>query len=260
MKTLKIGFIGAGNMGGALITALTRGGFQVCAGDHDREKLEAICAATGAEAMPDNLSVVNACDILFLAVKPVFMGDVLQEIAAAVRPEQLVITMAAGLELSFYESVLGTDRKIMRIMPNTPAQVSAGVTAYCGNAAVTAEDTALAVELLKAAGGVMEMPERLMPAVTALTGSSPAYVYLFIEAMSDGGVMAGIPRQQATQLAAQAVLGAAKMVLETGKHPGELKDSVCSPGGTTIQAVAELEKRGLRSAVIEALRVCTAAG
>lgn len=257
---MKIGFIGTGNMGSALLTAMAGSGYSICASNRGREKLEAVCAAAGAEAMADNSAVTEAADVLFLAVKPVFMEGILHEIAPFVHTGQLIVTMAAGLDIAFYESILGTEQKIIRIMPNTPAQVGAGVTAYCGNAQVTAEDRALLVQLLETAGSTMEMPERLMGAVTALTGSSPAYVYMFIEAMSDGAVMAGIPRQQATQLAAQAVLGAAKMVLETGKHPGELKDAVCSPGGTTIQAVAELEKRGMRASVIEAMRVCTAAG
>jgi pyrroline-5-carboxylate reductase len=257
---MKVGFIGTGSMGGALLQAMARGGYDLVASNRGREKLEKVCAETGAKALENNLAVVENADVVFLAVKPVFMADVVREIAPAVGKDKLVVTMAAGLELSFYEELLGADKKILRIMPNTPAQVGAGVTAYCANGNVTEEEKQTVVRLLETAGTTAELPERLMGAVTALTGSSPAYVYLFIEAMADGGVMAGIPRQQAQQLAAQAVLGAAKMVLETGKHPGELKDAVCSPAGTTIQAVAELEKRGLRSAVIEAMRVCAAAG
>ncbi len=257
---MKVGFIGTGSMGSALMSAMSKGGYTLCASNRGKEKLLQVCRQTGAEPMDSNLAVVEASDIVFLAVKPVFMADVLRQIAPAVQPDQIIVTMAAGIALADYEAILGADKKILRIMPNTPAQVGAGVTAYCGNAAVTPEDTQTVVQLLETAGIAVELPERLMGAVIALTGSSPAYVYLFIEAMSDGGVMAGIPRAQATQLAAQAVLGAAKMVLETGKHPGALKDDVCSPAGTTIQAVAELEKRGLRSAVIEAMRVCASAG
>lgn len=257
---LKVGMIGTGNMGGALLSAMVKGGYSLYASNRGKEKLEKLCAEVGAVPVASNVAVTQTTDVLFLAVKPVFMADVLREIAPAVRPEQVIVTMAAGLEFSFYEEILGASTKLVRIMPNTPAQVGAGVTAYCANAAVTDDELQTVVRLLETAGSAEPLPERLMGAVTALTGSSPAYVYLFIEAMADGGVMAGIPRDQALRLAAQAVQGAARMVLETGKHPGELKDAVCSPAGTTIQAVAELEKRGLRSAVIEAMRVCAAAG
>lgn len=259
-EKLKIGMIGTGNMGGALLSAMAKGGYTLYASNRGREKLEKLCAEVGVVPVASNVAVTQMTDVLFLAVKPVFMADVLREIAPAVRPEQVIVTMAAGLEFSFYEEILGANTKLVRIMPNTPAQVGAGVTAYCANAAVTDDELQTVVRLLETAGSAEPLPERLMGAVTALTGSSPAYVYLFIEAMADGGVMAGIPRDQALRLAAQAVQGAARMVLETGKHPGELKDAVCSPAGTTIQAVAELEKRGLRSAVIEAMRVCAAAG
>lgn len=224
--------------------------------NHGREKLEAVCARTGAVPVKSATEAVLGSDLILLAVKPIVMPQVLEEIAPVLQPNQLVVSIAVGLTLEFYSQKLGSDRKIVRAMPNTPAAVRAGMTAFTFGPMVTEEEQQQVLDLFSLAGGTAVLPERLMNAVSALTGSSPAYVYMFIEAMADGGCYAGIPRDQSYQLAAQAVLGAAKMVLETGKHPGVLKDEVCSPGGTTIRAVAELEKRGMRSAVIEAMRTC----
>lgn len=221
-----------------------------------REKLEAVCARTGAKPAHSAAEAVEGCDLILLAVKPIIMPQVLKEIAPVLKKEQIVVSIAVGLTIQSYLDVLGEDKKIVRAMPNTPAAVQAGMTAFCFHENVTVADREKVLTLFSLAGGTVVLPERLMNAVSALTGSSPAFVYMFIESMADAGCYAGIPRQQAYQLSAQAVLGAAKMVLETGKHPGLLKDEVCSPGGTTIRAVAELEQRGMRSAVIEAIKSC----
>ena len=253
---MKIGIIGTGNMGGALMDAFRLGGHEMRACNHGRAKLEAVCVRTGAVPAESAAEAVADADLILLAVKPIVMPGVLEEIAPALRPEQIVVSIAVGLTIQFYTDVLGADRKIVRAMPNTPAAVQEGLTAFAFGENVTETERQTVLDLFSLAGRTAVLPERLMNAVSALTGSSPAYVYLLIEAMADGGCYAGIPREQAYRMAAQAVLGAAKMVLETGKHPGVLKDEVCSPGGTTIRAVAELEKAGMRSAVIEAIRVC----
>lgn len=254
---MKIGIIGTGNMGGALMDAFCQDSSHTMrAYNQGRGKLEAVCARTGAVPVDSAAEAVKGCDLILLAVKPIVMPQVLEEIAPVLRSNQIVVSIAVGLTLEFYAQKLGADRKIVRAMPNTPAAVRAGMTAFTFGPGITGTEQQQVLELFSLAGGTAMVPERLMNAVSALSGSSPAYVYMFIEAMADGGCYAGIPRDQAYQLAAQAVLGAAKMVLETGKHPGVLKDEVCSPGGTTIRAVAELEKRGMRSAVIEAMRAC----
>ncbi len=254
---MKIGIIGTGNMGGALMDAFALDkGNTMRAYNLGRDKLEAVCTRTGAIPTNSVLEVIDGADLILLAVKPIVMPSVLQEIAPVISQEQIVVSIAVGLTLKSYIEVLGADKKIVRAMPNTPAAVQAGMTAFSFGDQITKEEQAKVLQLFSLAGDTAIVPERLMNAVSALTGSSPAYVYMFIEAMADAGCYAGVPREQAYQMAAQAVLGAAKMVLETGKHPGVLKDEVCSPGGTTIRAVSELEKRGMRSAVIEAIKSC----
>ena len=253
---MKIGIIGTGNMGGALMDALHLGNHSMRAYNHGREKLEIVCARTGAEPVESAAQAVEGADLILLAVKPIVIPAVLAEIAPVLKPEQIVVSIAVGLTIESYEAVLGGDKKIVRAMPNTPAAVQAGVTAFTFGSNVSEDEKDTVLSLFSLAGGTVILPERLMNAVSALTGSGPAYVYMFIEAMADGGCYAGIPREQAYQMAAQTVLGAAKMVLETGKHPAQLKDEVCSPGGTTIRAVAELEKGGMRGTVMEAIKAC----
>ena len=256
---MRIGIIGTGNMGGALMDAFRLGGHPMKACNHGREKLEAVCARTGAEPVESAAEAVRGAELILLAVKTIVMPEILREIAPVLGPEQIVVSIAVGLTIDSYGEVLGRDRKIVRAMPNTPAAVQAGLTAFAFGEHVTEAEQKQVLDLFSLAGRTAVLPERLMNAVSALTGSSPAYVYMFIEAMADGACRAGIPRAESYQMAAQAVLGAAKMVLETGKHPRVLKDEVCSPGGTTIRAVAELEKGGMRAAVMEAMRVCTEA-
>lgn len=254
---MKLAIIGTGNMGGALMDAFCKDAENtMTAYNHGKEKLLAVCRRTGAAAAVSAVDAVQGADLILLAVKPIVMPQVLSEIAPVITGEQLVVSIAAGLSLESYAQVLGADKKLIRAMPNTPAAVQAGMTALCFGDHVTEQEQQAVSKLFSLAGGTTILPERLMGAVTALTGSSPAYVYMFIEAMADGGCRAGFPRAQAYELAASAVLGAAKMVLETGKHPAQLKDEVCSPAGTTIEAVAALEKAGLRNAVLEAIKVC----
>lgn len=254
---MKIAVIGTGNMGGALMDAFRLDSENVIvAYNQGAEKLYAVCARTGAKAAASAVEAVKGCELVLLAVKPIAMPSVLKEIVPVLTADQIVVSIAVGLTIASYAMVLGADKKIVRAMPNTPAAVQAGMTAFSFGDRVTESEQQRVIKLFSLAGGTAVLPERLMNAVSALTGSSPAYVYMLIEAMADGGCYAGIPRDQTYQLAAQAVLGAAKMVLETGKHPGQLKDEVCSPGGTTIRAVAELEKCGMRSAVMEAIRSC----
>ena len=257
---MKIGIIGTGNMGGALMEAFASvPGNEMKAFNRGVEKLNAVCNRTGAVPAASAADAVRDAELILLAVKPLMMPAVLKEIAPIVTPEQIIVSIAVGLTVDSYREALGMDRKIVRAMPNTPAAVKEGMTAFCFSENMEEPDKNAVLSLFSAAGKTAVVEERLMNAVSALTGSSPAWVYMFIEAMADGACMNGIPRDQGYQLAAQAVLGAAKMVLESGKHPGKLKDEVCSPGGTTIKAVAELEKRGMRSAVIEAIGCCTAA-
>ena len=191
-----------------------------------------------------------------LAVKPQFYEAVITEVKDLVREDQLMITIAPGKTLAWLEEKFGKKVKLVRTMPNTPAMVLEGMTAACVNEAVTKEEQEYAYEILNCFGKTEFVPERLIDAVVAVSGSAPAYVFMMIEAMADAAVSEGMPRPQAYKFAAQAVLGSAKMVLELGKHPGELKDMVCSPAGTTIEAVRVLEERGFRSALIEAMKAC----
>ena len=218
---------------------------------------EAFGAAVGCETTDSNADVLTKAKVVFLAFKP----HQLDEATVAVRDQfdesHLVISILAGVPLAKLDAACGGRARLVRVMPNTPALVGEGACGYALGQAATAEDGELVKRLLSAVGVAYEVKERLIDAVTGLSGSGPAYGYMIIEALSDGGVAAGLPRDISTRLAAQTMLGAAKMVLETGKHPGELKDMVCSPGGTTIEGVHELEEGGVRSALINAVRAAT---
>ena len=203
-----------------------------------------------------NKEVVEKAEVIILSVKPQFYESVINEIKDDIKKEQIVITIAPGKTLAWLSEKFGKDVKLVRTMPNTPAMVGEGMTAACPNEHMTEEEIAYVRTLLESFSRVEIVPERLMDVVVSVSGSSPAYVFVMIEAMADAAVSGGMPRAQAYQFAAQAVLGSAKMVLDTGKHPGELKDMVCSPAGTTIEAVRTLEERGFRSAIIEAMKVC----
>ena len=256
---MKLGFIGTGNMAGAIMGGIIQKGIfrpeQIIGADISEAGRRKAKETYGIEVTEDNRKAA-AAEVLILSVKPQFYADAIAEIRDCIRDDQLVITIAPGKTLSWLEEQFGKRVKIVRTMPNTPALVGEGMTAACVNQYVTEEEKAYALKILDSFGKVELVPEHLIDAVVAVSGSSPAYVFMFIEAMADAAVAEGMPRTQAYEFAAQAVYGSAKMVFETGKHPGELKDMVCSPAGTTIEAVRILEKKGFRSAVIEAMRAC----
>lgn len=259
---MKLGFIGLGNMASAMIGGMLKKGLvssQDIIGSDVSEAGRAKAAEQfGIETCEDNKKVASEADILFFAVKPIFLPQVLAEIADAVKENTVIVSIVAGKSIDFIKhGMSGKERKIVRCMPNTPALVGEGCTGVCASESVTKEELDQVLSLLQSFGVAQAVPERLMDAVVAVSGSAPAYVFLFIEAMADAAVAEGMPRNQAYTFAAQAVLGSAKMVLETGKHPGELKDMVCSPGGTTIDAVKVLEQRGFRAAVMDAMEACS---
>ncbi len=210
----------------------------------------------GIHVTSENRQAAQEAEILFLSVKPQFYPAVISEIKDVVREKQLIITIAPGKTLDWLEEQFGKKVKIVRTMPNTPAMAGEGMTAVCPNTFVDKTELEYVLQILNTIGKTEIVEERLMDAVVSVSGSSPAYVFMMIEAMADAAVAEGMPRPQAYRFAAQAVYGSAKMVLETGKHPGELKDMVCSPAGTTIEAVRILEQKGFRSALIEAMKAC----
>lgn len=256
---MKLGFIGTGNMAGAIMGGIIRDQIfrpeEIIGADISEAGRERTKEAYGIEVTEDNRKAAGS-EVLILSVKPQYYADAIAEIRDCVRDDQLIITIAPGKALAWLEEQFGRPVKLVRTMPNTPALVGEGMTAACVNRHVTEEEKAYALRLLSSFGKVRLVPEHLIDAVVAVSGSAPAYVFLFIEAMADAAVAEGMPRAQAYEFAAQAVYGSAKMVMETGKHPGELKDMVCSPGGTTIEAVRVLEEKGFRSAVIGAMRAC----
>lgn len=255
---MKLGFIGAGNMAKAIIGGILGSGIvkreEILASDASQQARDT-AGALGICVTADNLEAAK-CDTVFLAVKPQFYAAVIAQIAPVVTEKTLVVTIAPGWSLEKLAASFGKNVKIVRTMPNTPAMVCAGMTAVCKNEFVTEVELDYVCSLLKSFGKCEVIPERLIDAVIVASGSSPAYVYMFIEALGDGAVREGMPRDMAYRFAAQAVLGSAKMVLETGLHPGALKDMVCSPAGTTIEAVRVLEEKGFRSAVLEAMKAC----
>ena len=219
-------------------------------------RLDAARESLNIETTENNLKVIEEAEVVVLAVKPQYYATVINEIKDHVRENQIIVTIAPGQTLERLNSLFGKDVKIVRTMPNTPALVCEGITGVCHNDLVTKEELDYVCNILSGFGKVEVVGENLMDVVVSVSGSSPAYVYMFIEALADGAVLDGMPRDKAYKFAAQAVMGSAKMVLDTGKHPGELKDMVCSPGGTTIESVRVLEEKGFRSAIIECMRAC----
>ena len=255
-----IGFIGAGNMGGAMIGGICNSGIiapsQLLASDYSKDVLSHLENTHGINTTSDNNEVACKSDILFLAIKPNKFAEVLPAIASSLNKNCLVVSIAAGQSIHTIQTLLGSNVKIIRAMPNTPALVGEAMSALCCNALVNEQELAYVKNLFECFGKAEIVTEDMIDAVIGVSGSSPAYVYMFIEAMADAAVADGMPRQMAYKFAAQSVLGAAKMVLETGSHPAVLKDAVCSPGGTTIEAVAALEAGGLKGTVIAAQRAC----
>jgi pyrroline-5-carboxylate reductase len=256
-----VGFLGAGQMATALALGWTKAGLldvkRCRAADPYPEVRERFEKATGIHTDPTNGVVAAQCDVLVLAVKPQVVPDVLAELRPKLEPRHLVISIAAGVTLQTLAEGLGI-AKIVRVMPNTPCLVGASATGFATrNKRPNNEDAALVGRLFSAVGKSFHLPEHLLDAVTGLSGSGPAFVYQFIEALADGGVKCGLARDVAQTLAAQTVLGAAKMVLETGQHPGALKDAVASPGGTTIAGLHALERAAFRAAAMDAVEAAT---
>jgi pyrroline-5-carboxylate reductase len=258
--TLHIGFLGAGRMATALARGWLRAGLLSPDGCKASDPLpsarQAFTEETGCLAVSDNRAVVDSSELLVLAVKPQSMTALLEEIRPVLK-RHLVVSIAAGISLRQLADGLGEGCRLVRVMPNTPCLVGASASGYSPGANATEEDIALVGRLLNAVGVAFALPEHLLDAVTGLSGSGPAFVYLMIEALSDGGVRVGLPRDVATALAAQTVLGSAKMVLQTQTHPGVLKDMVASPGGTTIAGLHALERAGVRGALMNAVEAAT---
>lgn len=255
-----IGFIGCGNMGSAIISGILHSALcdasKIIASAHTQASLDRAAASFSIRTTLDNTEVAKCADIIFLAVKPYMYEEIIDEISCYVEEEKLIVSIAAGISHSQLDNFFGRPVKIIRAMPNTPAMVLEAMSALVPNEQVTKEELQTILSIFESFGKAEVVPESSMDVVIGVSGSSPAYAYLFIEAMADAAVADGMPRAQAYRFAAQSVYGAAKMVLETKKHPGELKDAVCSPGGTTIAAIAKLEETGLRHAVISAQRCC----
>ena len=263
---MKIGFIGCGNMGMAMAKGILGSGIagtqEMIASAKSEATMEKIKNELQIRAAASNREVVEFADLVFLAVKPQYYAQVIAEIKDAANMDhdgksaQIFVSIAPGKKLAWFEQQFGAPIKLVRTMPNTPAMVGEGMTAYCANSRVSKEEKEQPARVLGSFGSAEEVSEPLMDVVTSVSGSSPAYVFVLIEAMADAAVADGMPRAQAYTFASQAVLGSAKMVLQTGLHPGVLKDMVCSPGGTTIEAVRVLEEKGMRSSVIEAMKAC----
>ena len=257
---MKLGFVGCGNMASAIMSGIISNGIlnadEIIGADVFAPSCEKAKANLGIVIAKNNQEVVEKAEVIVLSVKPQFYENVIGEIKEKVNENQIIITLAPGKTIAWLEAQFGKSVKLVRTMPNTPAMVQEGMTAACPNQHVSEEELAYVLRLLSAFGEAEVVPEKLMDAVVAVSGSSPAYVYMMIEAMADAAVAEGMPRNQAMKFAAKAVLGSAKMVLETGRHPGELKDMVCSPGGTTIEAVKVLEETGFRGSIMQAMEVC----
>jgi len=259
---VEIGFVGGGKMAEALVRGLLRAKLcrteQLIVSDVLEQRRRYFQDVLNVRSTPENAEVADFARVLVLAVKPhVVVTPVLRELAPSLQRQHLVVSIAAGVPLRILESALPEGQRVVRVMPNTPALVGEMAAGYSLGRHATEEDGKLVAQILGAAGRAFELDEKLLDAVTGLSGSGPAYVCLIIEALSDGGVKMGLPRDVATALACQTLLGTAKMIVETKKHPGELKDMVTSPGGTTIEAIHELEKGGLRAALIRAVEAAT---
>ena len=256
---MTIGFIGLGNMAKAIIAGMLKNKIvesrNIIGTAKTGATMEAVHVEYGIGIRNTNAEVAKEANVLVLAVKPQFFEAVIREIREVVEEDTLIISIAAGKTMAWIEDTYAKEIKLVRCMPNTPALVGAGCTGLCANARVSRGEIDYSKKLMSSFGRADVVSEHMIDVVGAVSGSSPAYVFMFIEAMADGAVAAGMPRAQAYEFAAQAVYGAAKLVLESGKHPGELKDMVCSPGGTTIQGVRILEEKGMRGAVIDALTV-----
>ena len=258
---MKIGFIGTGNMSSGIIKGIVNSKFipngNINVYDLNKAKVTYLVEEYGLISSKNESDVTENSDIIILAVKPDIYTSVLEKIKKNLTTEKIILTIAAGFSIKKVEDIVGTDKKVIRTMPNTPAQVLEGMTAVAFNNNVNLEEKETIFKLLDSFGKSVEIEEKLFHVYTGISGSLPAYVYMFMEAIADGGVLEGMPRDKVYEIVGQAVLGSAKMLLETGKHPGQLKDEVTSPGGTTIEAVKVLENGNFRGNVIEAVVACT---
>ncbi|MDD3398623.1 MAG: pyrroline-5-carboxylate reductase [Candidatus Methanomethylophilaceae archaeon] len=253
----RLGFIGAGNMAEALMKGVIAHGLyaaeDIIASEIYRPRREHIAQKLGVQATDDNAQVVDSASIVVLAVKPQHLAEVLEPLADRFRADQLVVSIVAGITIKALEKMMPA-AKVVRVMPNQPCMSMASATAFSRGKGAGEEDAQAVRAIFESVGVAYEVQEKLLDAVTGLSGSGPAYAYLMIEALADGGVLMGLPRDIAQSLAAQTLLGAAKTVLDTGEHPGRLKDMVCSPGGTTIAAMQVLEEAGVRAALMGAVQ------
>ena len=253
-----IGFVGTGNMGGALARALRKNvsGKEIELTNRSIQKADALASELCCYITPSNEKIAAEATYIFLGVKPQMMGDLLAELAPVLKARQdrfILVTMAAGLTIQRIREMAGGDYPVIRIMPNTPASIGEGMILYTPSGDIAPHELEVFLTSMQGAGRLSPLPEHLMDAGSAVSGCGPAFVDLFIEALADGGVACGLPRASALEFAAQMVAGSAKLILESGKHPGELKDAVCSPGGTTIQGVRALEAGNFRGTVMEAV-------
>ncbi len=255
-----IGFIGLGNMAKAMINGIISEGVvapeEIIGSAKSKETCEKVNKEFDIFTTTDNLKIATSADVLVIAVKPQMCADVLQGIAGTTKKGAVIVSIVAGKTIKYLEEILGKDQKIVRLMPNTPAMVNAGLTAVCANSKVKDKDLAPVIKICESFGLAEIISEKQMDAFTAVAGSSPAFVFMYMEALADAAVKAGIPRDKAYKFAAASTMGSAKLMLDTGKHPGVLKDMVCSPAGTTIEAVQVLEELGFRSSVMDAVEAC----
>lgn len=255
----KIGFIGAGNMGGAILGGILNSKMidnnHIIASAKSDRTIEKIKNDYNVNVTKDSKEVVEFSDLIVIGVKPDIYDEILEEIKDLIN-DKIIITIAAGKTIEAMEKIIGDDKKIVRTMPNTPSLVGEGMTSLSPNKNISEEELSFVKSIFDSLGKSEVVKEDLIHAVIGASGSSTAYAFMFIEAIADGAVRAGMPRDKAYTFASQGVLGAAKMVLDTGKHPGELKDMVCSPGGTTIEAVKVLEEEKFRGAVLKAIDSC----
>lgn len=257
---MKIGFIGAGNMAKAIIGGMVKNKIyqpkEIIASRRNEGALQQLKEEYGILVTTDNKKVMEEADVVFLAVKPQMFSGVIAEIKGLTKENQLFVSIAAGKTMEWIEKEFGKEMKLVRSMPNTPAMVGEGCTGFCGNKFVTEEELHMVKAIFDSCGTCYQVTENLMDVVGAVAGSAPAYVFMFMEAMADAAVAGGMTREMAYKMAAQTVLGSGKLMLETGKHPGALKDMVCSPAGTTISGVKVLEEQGMRGAIMSALDSC----
>ena len=255
---MNIGFIGAGNMASAIIGGILKNHVvepaEVRASDPSEATRAKVSAELGIKVVNDNAAVAAWADILVMAVKPFMLQAAIDSITDVVRPETTIVSIAAGKTREWIGQAFGREIKLVRVMPNTPALVGEGASGICANERVSEEELEQVLEIFRSVGTVEILTEPMIDVIGAVAGSTPAYVAMFVEALADAAVAEGMPRAQAYKIAAQAVAGSGKLLVQTGKHPGELKDMVCSPAGTTIEGVQILEARGMRAGVMEAIR------